>query len=134
MGNLVLSLAALSGFIAVAFGAFASHALQADFSAQQIAWVDTGWKYQVFHTLALFALGLYYSLAKQGEMSKCRKTAVKFTALFWTLGIVAFSFSLYVMAVLNTKAIAMIVPIGGVAFLAGWAVLLGVSIRSAKTR
>lgn len=129
MGNRFILLSALNGFIAVAFGAFATHALKADFSEQQMSWVQTGWNYQVFHTLALLALGFFWS-ATQETAPKCRKTAVNIIGIFWTIGIIGFSGTLYTMALLNTKSIVMLVPMGGVAFLVGWLVLLFVAIRS----
>ncbi|MCK3657291.1 hypothetical protein A4G18_00790 [Pasteurellaceae bacterium Pebbles2] len=134
MANRFLILAALSGFICVAFGAFATHALQASFSAQQLNWVDTGWKYQAFHTLALLMLGIFVNVMSSQNSPKYGKTAVNIIGFSWLFGIVAFSFSLYMMAILNSKALAMIVPIGGVAFLIGWSTLFVVAVKSSLAK
>ncbi|MGQ0286149.1 DUF423 domain-containing protein [Pasteurellaceae bacterium 22721_9_1] len=134
MGNRFLSLAALSGFIVVAFGAFASHALQKQFDMQQLVWLETGWKYHAFHTIALLVLGFYLSATTHQPQPKCRKSAVNIIGFSWTIGIVAFSFSLYAMAVFNTKSMAMIVPMGGIAFLVGWATLFYVALRSSVAK
>ncbi|MDH2927131.1 DUF423 domain-containing protein [Lonepinella koalarum] len=134
MGNKFLSFAALSGFISVAFGAFVSHGLQPEFSLQQLNWFDTAWKYHTFHTVALLALGWFISATMPQNTPKCRQTAVNIIGFSWLLGMLLFSGSLYTMAVLNTRAIAMFVPVGGIAFLFGWATLLVVSVRSSFAR
>lgn len=130
MGNRFVILAAGSGFIAVAFGAFAAHALQNQFSEQQLNWFGKAWQYQVFHTLALLVLGFFISATTQQSQNKYQKNALNIIGISWIIGILCFCFSLYVMALLNSKALAMIVPVGGVAFLVGWATLFWVSVRS----
>lgn len=130
MNNRFLTLAALSGFITVAFGAFAAHVLQHHFSEQQLIWISKGWQYQSLHTLALLILGFFIALAP--ERLCYRKSAVNFIGIFWTIGIILFSFTLYTMALFNTKSLAMLVPIGGVAFLLGWLVLLWLSITGKR--
>ncbi len=130
MGNRFLVLAAASGFIAVAFGAFVAHSLQEQFSAQQLSWFNKAWQYQVFHTLALLVLGWFMAATAHLPQPECRKSAVKIIGVSWGIGILCFSFSLYIMALSNSKALAMIVPVGGVAFLVGWATLFWVSLRN----
>ncbi|WP_439327671.1 DUF423 domain-containing protein [Lonepinella sp. BR2357] len=130
MGNRFLSLAAFSGLLCVALGAFVSHALQANFSEQQISWFDTAWKYHVFHTLVLLALGFFISATTSQNTPKCRQTAVNIMGFSWVAGILLFSGSLYTMAICNTREIVMLVPVGGVAFLLGWITLFVVSVRS----
>ncbi|MDO4625954.1 MAG: DUF423 domain-containing protein [Pasteurellaceae bacterium] len=119
MKNGILSLAAISGFIAVTFGAFAAHGLQDQLTLKQLDWIAKGWQYQVFHTLALLGLGFFTALT-----GKSAQTAAKIIAIFWTIGIIGFSFGLYAMAVTNNTAFAWIVPVGGIAFLIGWGVLI----------
>lgn len=130
MGNRFLSLAALSGFINVAFGAFVSHVLQKSFSLQQVAWFETAWKYHAFHSITLLALGFFMAATSSQTQPKCRQTAVNIIGFSWLIGILGFCFSLYIMAVFNIKSLGLIVPMGGVAFLVGWATLLAVSLRA----
>lgn len=129
MGNRYLLVASISGFIAVALGAFVAHSLQSSFTVQQASWFEKAWRYQVFHTLALLALG-FYQAATCSQAPLCRKRAVNFIAGFWLIGIVCFSGGLYVMSLGQITALTMIVPVGGIAFLIGWAGLIYVSIRN----
>ena len=130
MGNRFLVIAALSGFIAVAFGAFAAHGLESYLSPKALSWIEKGWRYQVFHTLALLGLGFFVAATQGQVMPTCRKSAVNIIGFFWLLGSVCFSGGLYAMALLQTTTFVMIVPLGGVAFLIGWAALLYVAIRN----
>lgn len=133
MGNRFLVFASISGFIAVALGALVAHRLEATWSASQLMWFEKAWRYQVFHSLALLVLG-FYSSATQSSAPACRKRAVNFIGIFWCLGIIGFSGGLYAMALGQVheqwRGLVMIVPMGGIAFLIGWAVLIYVSIRN----
>lgn len=129
MRNPLLIAAALSGFIAVAFGAFATHALKNQLTAQHLEWIDIGWRYQVFHTLALLVLGSYVAVMQQLKGRVAYKRAVDFIGVFWVIGILCFSFTLYAMAAFDTRFPPFIVPFGGTSFLIGWVILLVISLK-----
>jgi len=112
MSRTFLLLAAFFGFTAVALGAFAAHGLKSRLSADMLGVFQTGAQYQMLHALALFALAL---LTKHtGSL------AVLLCGLFWVLGIVLFSGSLYLLALTGTRMLGAITPLGGLSFLAGW--------------
>jgi uncharacterized membrane protein YgdD (TMEM256/DUF423 family) len=110
-------LTAFLGFTGVALGALGAHALKgvvdglAD-SAQRLAWWETGARYHLFHALAV---GLVAVLS-----AHVTSRFPKWTAGLFTLGIVLFSGSLYVMALTGVRTLGMVTPFGGLAFLAGW--------------
>ncbi|WP_299202794.1 DUF423 domain-containing protein [uncultured Amphritea sp.] len=117
----VIFCTALSGFITVALGAFASHMLRARLSERLYEVLQTGIQYQMFHTLALFGVGLL--MLRQSDRG-LRQTAVLFMA-----GMVFFSGSLYVLALTGQHWLGAVTPVGGVLFLAGWLNLGRVSFR-----
>lgn len=121
MKNKYLTLAALSGFFCVALGAFAAHALSHILDDKALSWIDTGLKYQIFHTLAVLALAL--STLKNDVFARR-------TMAFWLLGILLFSGSLYALAFGAGKTMVWITPIGGTLFLIGWLSLAYGSIKS----
>ncbi|OOF46996.1 DUF423 domain-containing protein [Rodentibacter trehalosifermentans] len=121
MKNKGILIAALSGFFSVGLGALAAHGLSHMLDAKALAWIDTGLKYQLFHTLAILALGL-----SGGRDNKFANLAT----LAWTLGIVFFSGSLYALAFGVGKSVVWITPIGGILFLIGWLSLACGSIKS----
>lgn len=121
MKNKWLFIAALSGFFSVALGAFAAHGLTHILDNKALIWIDTGLKYQFFHTLAILAVGL--SAWRNNKFTN-------FAALAWTFGILLFSGSLYALAFGVSKVIVWITPIGGTLFLIGWLSLAYGSIKS----
>ncbi|MDH2998615.1 hypothetical protein A1D22_02290 [Pasteurellaceae bacterium LFhippo2] len=132
MKNKFLAIAALSGFFCIAFGAFAAHGLQKILDPKALEWIETGLKYQMFHTLALLALGLFQIANLVQNPPACRAKAFNIIGGSWMLGVLCFSGSLYAMAFGASRAIAWITPIGGTLFLIGWATLAYISLRQPK--
>jgi uncharacterized membrane protein YgdD (TMEM256/DUF423 family) len=118
-----LFIAALNGFLAVAAGAFAAHALQNRLDAHSLQIFETGARYQMYHALAL---GLAAFTMRGTATVPARVSAVLFLA-----GIVLFSGSLYALALTEHRTFAFVTPVGGVAFLLGWAALAWAAVRSA---
>lgn len=58
MKNKWLFIAALSGFLCVSIGAFAAHGLSKVLEPKELAWIETGVKYQIFHTIAILSIGI----------------------------------------------------------------------------
>jgi uncharacterized membrane protein YgdD (TMEM256/DUF423 family) len=111
-----LLIGALSGFLGVALGAFGAHGLRARLSPEMLAVFETGVRYQMYHTFALLITAL--AIGRLGD-------ARLLVAAGWAflLGIVVFSGSLYALALSGVTVLGAITPIGGLAFLAGWACL-----------
>lgn len=107
-----LLLAAFFGFTGVALGAFAAHGLKGRLSSEYLAIFQTGLTYQLVHALALFGVAV---LATQlpGRL-------VGWAGGLFTLGIVLFSGSLYLLTLSGIGKLGIITPIGGMAFLGGW--------------
>jgi uncharacterized membrane protein YgdD (TMEM256/DUF423 family) len=106
-----LTFAAILGFLSVALGAFAAHGLA---DPQSQAWMRTGAEYGFAHVLA--------SLACAGLVRAGAERARLAPALFLP-GVVIFEGTLAAMALGAPRWFGAITPIGGVLFLAGWAVL-----------
>jgi uncharacterized membrane protein YgdD (TMEM256/DUF423 family) len=106
-----VGLAAMSAFLAVAFGAFAAHGTE---GWKAVEWLKTGAQYQMTHALAVFAaLALHRAGAKHMGIA----------AALFLAGTVLFSGSLYAMAFGGPRILGAITPIGGLAFMAGWALM-----------
>ena len=118
-------LAALNGFIAVTLGAFAAHSLKNSLSPELLNTFQTGVQYHMYHALALFGVGLL-ALHFPGN------NLLRISGYLFLLGILFFSGSLYALSLSGIRWLGAITPIGGVMFLAGWA-LLAWSMYSART-
>lgn len=119
-----LFIAAASGFLAVAAGAFGAHALQARLDAQALQIFETAARYQMYHSLAL---GLAAFAIRDNAARAARVAAAAFLA-----GIVLFSGSLYVLALAGWGTAALVTPVGGLAFLVGWAALAYAALKIAR--
>ena len=109
--RLWIRLAALSGLVSVAAGAFAAHGV-VDPGPRD--WLRTGANYKAIHALAvLAAAALFPTGARRAGWAP---------ALF-LLGSVFFSGSLYAMALGGPRWLGAVTPLGGLLFLAGWAML-----------
>ena len=102
---------ALSGFAAVAIGAFGAHAVQ-DPHARDL--IETGFRYHALHTMACFAS---LSFRNWGV------PIARFAPPFFIAGIVLFAGSLYALALGGPHVLVYATPIRGLAFLCGWGVL-----------
>ncbi|MDP9141305.1 MAG: DUF423 domain-containing protein [Pseudomonadota bacterium] len=117
-----LALGALYGFLGVAFGAFGAHALRTRLSADMLAVWKTAVEYQMFHALALLAVGF---LLRAGSSS----TLLNISGACFAGGVVLFSGSLYALALSGVRVLGAITPLGGLLFLIGWALLLLVALK-----
>jgi uncharacterized membrane protein YgdD (TMEM256/DUF423 family) len=106
----------VAGFLAVAFGAFGAHGLRARLSPDMLAVFETGVRYHMYHALALML-----TAAAIGRMGSARLLVA--AGWLFAVGIVLFSGSLYALALTGTAVLGAITPLGGLAFLAGWACL-----------
>jgi uncharacterized membrane protein YgdD (TMEM256/DUF423 family) len=125
MNRLLTTLTAVLAFTGVAFGALGAHALKSAVgalpdAAERLAWWDTAAKYHLSHALAL---GLLAVLAVHVPGRLTRSAAACFVT-----GIALFSGSLYGLALTGTRALGIITPFGGLAFLAGW-LLVGIAAQ-----
>ena len=107
---------ALAGLLGVAGGAFGAHALRSRLAPDLLAIFEVAVRYQMYHALALVLVGLAEGKLPAGTL---RLAGGCFIA-----GIVIFSGSLYALALSGVRWLGAITPLGGVAFLVGWAALL----------
>ncbi|MBK9126862.1 MAG: DUF423 domain-containing protein [Phycisphaerales bacterium] len=116
-----LMLAAVNGFVAVAAGAFAAHALQS-LPERYLNAFKTGAEYQMYHALALLGVAALAGAADRAGALAARRAA---TVAGWCLlsGTIIFSGSLYALALTQIGWLGAITPIGGVLMLGGWAAL-----------
>jgi uncharacterized membrane protein YgdD (TMEM256/DUF423 family) len=102
-------------FFSVALGAFAAHGLKERLDAGMLAAFETGVRYQTYHALSLFIIAW---LASRNPTRMIDAAGFCFLG-----GIVLFSGSLYALSLSGIRKLGMVTPIGGLLFLAGWALL-----------
>ncbi len=113
-------IAALNGFVAVAFAAYAAHGLAGHAQAQYL--VRLASQFQLFHALALLFTD---------RMVMEKRRFAKSAAWLFTLGMVLFSGSLYVMGIAGAPAQPLVTPAGGTSLLLAWLALAAASLKRA---
>jgi len=107
----LISLAAISGALAVAAGAFGAHGAHGD----AVRWLRTGAEYQLIHAIAaICALSL-----PRGRLA----------AMLMLLGAALFAGSLYAMALGAPRSWGIVTPVGGAGMIIGWVVLALAALR-----
>ncbi len=121
--KIILSIASISGALAVGIGAFGAHALKSKLEASNLlSTYQTAVQYHFYHTLLLLAIGLV--------MYKIDSYWLSYSAYTTIAGIFLFSGSLYALCLTNIRWLGAITPIGGVCFILGWLFLLIAVIKN----
>ncbi len=103
--------ASLFGALAIGLGAFGAHALQSILeSTGRVDTFELAVRYQFYHTLALLATGILIE----------KFPSLGITAILFSIGIIIFSGSLYILSLTDQPWWGAITPVGGVALGAGW--------------
>src|ERR1041385_5584960 len=95
MHKTFLSLGALFGGVAVALGAFGAHGLKKIVSPDVVSVFQTGVQYQMYHTLALLIVAIVYD--------RFSNNWIKWSGYFFSVGILFFSGSLYLVTALKAE-------------------------------
>ena len=123
MQKTILIIAAVLGAVSVGIGAFGAHGLKGILLInERLDTFETAVKYQFYHTLAIFLIGLL--------MYRISSDLLNYAAFSMMAGIILFSGSLYILSLTNTGAWGAVTPIGGLFMIIGW-VLLALAV--AKT-
>lgn len=115
-----LTIASFMMALAIAIGAFGAHGLKSIVEPKLLITYHTGVDYHFYNTLGLFAASFVMFLKENSK-----KAVVASWLIF--IGTIIFSFSLYLLVILNAPYLGAITPIGGTLQIIGW-VLLAISI------
>lgn len=116
LDRLVIAAGALAALAGVGAGAFGAHALRGTLSGPMAAIWQTAVLYHLVHALGLVLVGtILHWLPASGW--------VRLAAVLLAAGIVVFSGSLYLLALTGQRWLGAVTPLGGLAFLCGWAAL-----------
>ena len=115
----------LFGLVSAAFtvilGAFAAHGLKHSLTEYQLSIIDTGVRYQMYHSIAIILGCLILTQSKE---------TAKVPLWLFCIGISFFSGSLYLLAFTGAKWLGPITPLGGMCFIAGWIWLAVVVVKT----
>lgn len=113
---------ALLALLAVGAGAFGAHGLENRLSEDDLDLWQTAARYHVYHALGLLAVA--FAADKWGGRGP------DVAGWLFVVGILLFSGSLYLLSLTGVKWLGAVTPLGGAAFLGGWAVLAVTALRA----
>lgn len=116
MAKLFITLGACSGMLAVIFGAFGAHALKGRLDDYALGVFETAVQYHFYHSFALLAVGII-------ALSQPQTVLLRSSGWLFVLGLLIFSGSLYILSLSGLRWLGAVTPLGGLAFIAGWACL-----------
>lgn len=113
MARRLLSLAALSGALAVALGAFGAHVLDGIVRPERLLTLETAVRYQLTHALA----------AALAAVAASQRPRAALAGALLLIGSLIFSGSLYALVASDRGLFGAVAPIGGATMIAGWLAL-----------
>jgi uncharacterized membrane protein YgdD (TMEM256/DUF423 family) len=115
------ALGAVSALLAVAAGAFGAHALRTRLVPDMLGVFEIGARYHMYHALGL--------LAAAWAVTRWPGGITTTAGWLFVAGTLMFSGSLYLISFTGHRWLGAITPIGGLAFLLGWAALAWAAMR-----
>jgi uncharacterized membrane protein YgdD (TMEM256/DUF423 family) len=107
-----LAIAGLLLALATVCGAFGAHALRGHLQPERLQVWDTAVRYQFFNSLGLIGIGLTLRTA-DGRVLRAAAALI-------VIGVVLFCGSLYALSVGAPRAVGVLTPLGGLAWIGGW--------------
>jgi uncharacterized membrane protein YgdD (TMEM256/DUF423 family) len=106
--------------LATACGAFGAHALKGQLPAERLQLWDTAVRYHYFQALGLIGVGLTLRVLEGGASVARAAPALRAAAMLLVSGVILFSGSLYALALGAPRALGVLTPLGGLAWIAAW--------------
>jgi uncharacterized membrane protein YgdD (TMEM256/DUF423 family) len=117
MPKTFLILGALNTLLCIALGAFGAHGLKRVLSPEMLTVYHTGVQYHFYHAFGIIIIGLLLLHFPKSRF-------IPLSGWLMMIGIVLFSFSLYVLSLTGMRGLGIITPFGGVSFLSAWGLLV----------
>ena len=116
---------AVNALLSVAFGAFGAHLLEGRVADKYLDTWQTAVQYQMFHAVGLMVIAILMSSSLLGSLG-----SLNWAGYLMLAGIIIFSGSLYVLSLTGISILGAITPIGGVAFIAAWVMVIVAAVKA----
>ncbi len=120
--KLFIILGALNAFLSVSLGAFGAHILEGRMEPKYIEIWGKGVTYQMLHAVGLLIIGILLGKLPGNQL-------LSWSGWLMFSGVVLFSGSLYVLSVTKIGILGAITPLGGIAFLAAWVLVIIAAVK-----
>lgn len=110
-----IAIGSIMAGLSVVMGAFGAHGLRERLAPEMLQIYEIGARYQMYHALAVLAVGLV--------QIKIDHPMLSVAGWCFVVGTVIFSGTLYALSLTGIRILGMITPIGGAIFILGWAAM-----------
>ncbi|MEM6988661.1 MAG: DUF423 domain-containing protein, partial [Pseudomonadota bacterium] len=117
---MILVAACVLGFVSVAFGAYAEHALREPVGEEQFRYLMTAVRYNQVYAVVTLAL----ALTANSDSALSRIPAFTWSTALFIIGTLLFSGSIYVSVTFSLESLLILTPVGGITLMVAWAMLL----------
>ncbi len=121
MDRWLFAAGAIFALLSVAAGAFGAHGLKTRVTADMLAIFELAARYQMYHAIAIALCAFAWT--------RWPGPPVVVAAALFTIGILLFSGSLYLLSLGGPRWVGAITPLGGTAWIVGWAALAWAALR-----
>ncbi len=115
-----LMIGALFGLLSVALGAYVEHVVSKNIDPAQLLMLTTAIRYQQLHAVVVGMIGMVQLTNQTGVKNKL----INWGGYFFILGILLFSFGIYLVVIFHLPLLIKIVPWGGSTLMLGWLFLV----------
>ncbi len=120
--KLFLAIGSINALLVVLIGAFGAHGLKTRLTVENMAIYQTAVQYHFYHAAGLILLGLI--------ALHFPSPYLRWSGWLMLLGIILFSGSLYALSISNIRWLGAITPLGGMAFIIAWVLMIIAIIKS----
>jgi len=118
--NILLFIGGILGLLSVMMAAYIDHALIAYLTEKSLNSMLTAVRYHQFYSIIICILGLALPLQTNSRI----KSWLSRTAYLFLIGLILFSFSIYISSLFNVVGIIYLTPVGGIVLMVGWLSLI----------
>lgn len=116
-----IAIGSIMAGLSVVMGAFGAHGLRERLAPEMLQIYEIGARYQMYHALAILAVGLV--------QVKIDHPMLSVAGWCFVVGTVIFSGTLYALSITGVRVLGMITPVGGAIFILGWAAMAYSALR-----
>lgn len=127
---MIILVGAILGFLSVGLGAYLDHGLKSSVTVQQYQSLLTAVRYHQLYALLILALGF----VMQSHLGQKYKKLLNVTSALFIVGLLLFSFGIYISTIFSLPTLMKVVPIGGMTLMGAWLLLAYTGVQIVRTK
>lgn len=126
--NVILLFGAILGLSSIMMAAYVDHSLALHLSGKSLSEILTAIRYHQLYAIVICVIGLSSSM----QISNRLKSWLIRSAYVFLIGVLLFSFSIYLSVIFSVDNFTNLIPLGGILLMAGWGCLIRAALLKMK--